>query len=164
MAGWANPCSPTRLCVEELARGWMSVSGVLNTHFIVAYMLRPARHRGAEATVSCRGWRPARCAAPSRCPSPSWVPTFAAIRTKAVRSPGGGYAINRAEDVGDQRRQLHAGGRALVRTDEGAEQAAPQPDRVPHRKANGLRRSGARAGHPRQDRQARLQGPSTPPS
>lgn len=28
------------LCVEELARGWMSVSGVLNTHFIVAYMLR----------------------------------------------------------------------------------------------------------------------------
>ncbi len=28
------------LCVEELARGWMSVSGVINTHFIVAYMMR----------------------------------------------------------------------------------------------------------------------------
>src|SRR6201998_4691344 len=28
------------LCVEELARGWMSISGVLNTPFIVAYMLR----------------------------------------------------------------------------------------------------------------------------
>src|SRR6201987_858492 len=28
------------LCVEELARGWMSVSGVFNTHFIVAYILR----------------------------------------------------------------------------------------------------------------------------
>src|ERR671938_26986 len=27
------------LCVEELARGWMSVSGIINTHFIVAYML-----------------------------------------------------------------------------------------------------------------------------
>ncbi|HET9874227.1 MAG TPA: acyl-CoA dehydrogenase family protein, partial [Mycobacterium sp.] len=27
------------LCVEELARGWMSISGVINTHFIVAYML-----------------------------------------------------------------------------------------------------------------------------
>src|SRR5690242_21820006 len=27
------------LCVEEIARGWMSVSGVINTHFIVAYML-----------------------------------------------------------------------------------------------------------------------------
>src|SRR6266545_6871425 len=28
------------LCVEELARGWMSVSGVINTHFIVAYLIR----------------------------------------------------------------------------------------------------------------------------
>jgi len=28
------------LVVEEIARGWMSVSGVINTHFIVAYMLK----------------------------------------------------------------------------------------------------------------------------
>ena len=28
------------LVVEEIARGWMSVSGVINTHFMVAYMLR----------------------------------------------------------------------------------------------------------------------------
>ena len=27
------------LVVEEISRGWMSVSGVINTHFIVAYML-----------------------------------------------------------------------------------------------------------------------------
>jgi alkylation response protein AidB-like acyl-CoA dehydrogenase len=27
------------LCVEEIARGWMSVSGIINTHFIVAWML-----------------------------------------------------------------------------------------------------------------------------
>ena len=27
------------LTVEEIARGWMSVSGIINTHFIVAYML-----------------------------------------------------------------------------------------------------------------------------
>src|SRR5918994_7381023 len=27
------------LCVEEIARGWMSVSGGINTHFIVAYMV-----------------------------------------------------------------------------------------------------------------------------
>ena len=25
--------------MEEIARGWMSVSGVINTHFIVAYLL-----------------------------------------------------------------------------------------------------------------------------
>jgi alkylation response protein AidB-like acyl-CoA dehydrogenase len=28
------------LVVEELSRGWMSLSGVINTHFIVAYLLR----------------------------------------------------------------------------------------------------------------------------
>src|SRR5213595_765680 len=28
------------LVVEEVARGWMSVSGIINTHFIVAYLLR----------------------------------------------------------------------------------------------------------------------------
>ncbi len=33
------------LVVEEIARGWMSVSGVINTHFIVAYMLM---HHGTE--------------------------------------------------------------------------------------------------------------------
>ena len=27
------------LTVEELSRGWMSVSGIINTHFIVAYLL-----------------------------------------------------------------------------------------------------------------------------
>ena len=33
------------LAVEEIARGWMSVSGVINTHFIVAYMLM---HHGTD--------------------------------------------------------------------------------------------------------------------
>ena len=28
------------LVVEEIARGWMSVSGIINTHFIVAYLLK----------------------------------------------------------------------------------------------------------------------------
>jgi len=27
------------LVVEELSRGWMSLSGILNTHFIVAYLV-----------------------------------------------------------------------------------------------------------------------------
>ncbi len=27
------------LAVEEIARGWMGISGIVNTHFIVAYML-----------------------------------------------------------------------------------------------------------------------------
>src|SRR5450755_4468296 len=27
------------LLVEEISRGWMSVSGIINTHFIVAYLV-----------------------------------------------------------------------------------------------------------------------------
>lgn len=34
------------LVVEELSRGWMSVSGVINTHFIVAYLIQ--RHGTPE--------------------------------------------------------------------------------------------------------------------
>jgi alkylation response protein AidB-like acyl-CoA dehydrogenase len=34
------------LVVEQIARGWMSVSGIINTHFIVAYMI--AQHGTAE--------------------------------------------------------------------------------------------------------------------
>ncbi|MHB8341284.1 MAG: acyl-CoA dehydrogenase family protein [Mycobacteriales bacterium] len=34
------------LVVEEIARGWMSISGVINTHFIVAYMIN--QHGTAE--------------------------------------------------------------------------------------------------------------------
>src|SRR5206468_5215264 len=34
------------LVVEELSRGWMSISGIVNTHFIVAYLI--TRHGTAE--------------------------------------------------------------------------------------------------------------------
>src|SRR6266498_5228611 len=34
------------LVVEQIARGWMSISGVINTHFIVAYLI--AQHRTDE--------------------------------------------------------------------------------------------------------------------
>jgi alkylation response protein AidB-like acyl-CoA dehydrogenase len=34
------------LAVEEISRGWMSVSGIINTHFIVAHLI--ARHGTAE--------------------------------------------------------------------------------------------------------------------
>jgi alkylation response protein AidB-like acyl-CoA dehydrogenase len=34
------------LVVEQLSRGWMSVSGIVNTHFIVAWMIR---HHGTDA-------------------------------------------------------------------------------------------------------------------
>nr|MCU0283975.1 acyl-CoA dehydrogenase family protein [Candidatus Nanopelagicales bacterium] len=50
------------LCVEEIARGWMSVSGVINTHFIVAYMImqhgteeQKAKYLPRMATGEVRG-------------------------------------------------------------------------------------------------------------
>ena len=39
------------LVVEELSRGWMSLSGILNTHFIVAYLVAAARHEGAAGLL-----------------------------------------------------------------------------------------------------------------
>ena len=39
------------MIVEELSRGWISISGVINTHFIGSYLLHEVRHRRAEAEV-----------------------------------------------------------------------------------------------------------------
>ncbi|MGY1813699.1 acyl-CoA dehydrogenase family protein [Blastococcus sp. SYSU D00820] len=108
------------LAVEEIARGWMSVSGVINTHFIVAYMLR--QHGTPEqkerllprmATGEVRG--------AFSMSEPGLGSDVAGIRTRAVRD-GDGYVID------GQKMWLTNGGSstlvaALVRTDEGAEKA-----------------------------------------
>jgi alkylation response protein AidB-like acyl-CoA dehydrogenase len=107
------------LCVEELARGWMSVSGVINTHFIVAYMIR--QHGTAEqrarllprmATGEVRG--------AFSMSEPELGSDVAAIRTRAVRDPGGGYLLT------GQKMWLTNGASShlvatLVRTDERAD-------------------------------------------
>ena len=42
----------------ELSRGWMSLSGVLNTHFISAWMIKTLRHgRAARALPAADGDR-----------------------------------------------------------------------------------------------------------
>ena len=107
------------LCVEEIARGWMSVSGVINTHFIVAYMLM---HHGTEeqkkkylprmATGEVRG--------AFSMSEPGLGSDVAAIKTKATKQDDGTYAIN------GQKMWLTNGGTStliatLVKTDEGAD-------------------------------------------
>src|SRR5919107_2346916 len=108
------------LVVEEIARGWMSVSGVINTHFIVAYML--LQHGTQEqkdrllprmATGEVRG--------AFSMSEPGLGSDVAGIRTRARRD-GEGYVID------GQKMWLTNGGSstlvaALVRTDEGAEKA-----------------------------------------
>ncbi|MBD0862168.1 acyl-CoA dehydrogenase family protein [Gordonia sp. zg691] len=105
------------LCVEELARGWMSVSGVINTHFIVAYMVRQhgtdeqkQRFLPRMATGEVRG--------AFSMSEPELGSDVAAIKTTAKRDGDGGYVIN------GQKMWLTNGGSstlvaALVRTEEG---------------------------------------------
>jgi alkylation response protein AidB-like acyl-CoA dehydrogenase len=90
------------LCVEELARGWMSVSGVLNTHFIVAYMLRQhgtdaqkQRLLPRMATGEVRG--------AFSMSEPALGSDVAAIRTRAALNPDDTYTIN-GQKVNIQRR------------------------------------------------------------
>ena len=109
------------LVVEEIARGWMSVSGVINTHFIVAYMVmqhgtpeQKERLLPRMATGEVRG--------AFSMSEPGLGSDVAGIRTKATRTGDGGYTID------GQKMWLTNGGSstlvaALVRTDEGAAKA-----------------------------------------
>jgi alkylation response protein AidB-like acyl-CoA dehydrogenase len=104
------------LVVEELSRGWMSLSGIVNTHFIVAYLLQ--QHGTAEqqqrylprmATGEVRG--------AFSMSEPHTGSDVSAIRTRAVRD-GSGWAIT------GQKMWLTNGGSSslvavLVRTDLG---------------------------------------------
>src|SRR4051794_40281850 len=80
------------LCVEEIARGWMSVSGVINTHFIVAYMLmkhgteeQKKKYLPQMATGEVRG--------AFSMSEPGLGSDVAAIKTKAVKE-GEDWVIN----------------------------------------------------------------------
>ena len=106
------------LCVEEIARGWMSVSGVINTHFIVAYMLM---HHGTPAQK--QKYLPRMATGEVRgafsMSEPGLGSDVSAISTKAVRD-GDDYVIN------GQKMWLTNGGSStliavLTKTDEGAE-------------------------------------------
>ncbi|MBD0022365.1 acyl-CoA dehydrogenase [Gordonia pseudamarae] len=107
------------LCVEELARGWMSVSGVINTHFIVAYMIR--QHGTDEQK---RNYLPRMATGELRgafsMSEPELGSDVAAIRTRARLGDDGDYRID------GQKMWLTNGGSSslvavLVRTDDTAE-------------------------------------------
>jgi len=108
------------LCVEEIARGWMSVSGIINTHFIVAYMIlqhgteeQKQRYLPRMATGEVRG--------AFSMSEPGCGSDVAAIKTKAVRDgESDDWTIN------GQKMWLTNGGSAnlvavLVKTDTGAD-------------------------------------------
>jgi len=115
------------LCVEEIARGWMSVSGIINTHFIVAWMLlqhgtqeQREKYLPRMATGEVRG--------AFSMSEPGCGSDVSAITTKAVKNGDDSYAIT------GQKMWLTNGASSnlvavLVRTDEDAE-----PDASVYRK------------------------------
>jgi len=106
------------LVVEEIARGWMSVSGVINTHFIVAYILmqhgteeQKQKYLPKMATGEVRG--------AFSMSEPGLGSDVSAISTKAVKTDDG-YEIT------GQKMWLTNGGSStlvavLCKTDEGEE-------------------------------------------
>ena len=146
------------LVVEEIARGWMSVSGIINTHFIVAYML--LQHGTDEQRQnSCHEWLPEKFAVPFRCRSPGAVRTYrqsphAGTRSRRLVRP------ERSKDVADQWGIGQPRGRPCEDR-RGCRQRLPQHDDVPHREGTGIRRSSDRAHDSRQDREDGYKGVDT---
>jgi alkylation response protein AidB-like acyl-CoA dehydrogenase len=107
------------LVVEEIARGWMSVSGVINTHFIVAYLLmqhgteeQKQKYLPRMATGEVRG--------AFSMSEPALGSDVSAVSTKATRLEDGSYSIT------GQKMWLTNGASStlvalLTKTDEGAE-------------------------------------------
>ena len=107
------------LVVEEIARGWMSVSGVINTHFIVAYMLiqhgtdeQKQKYLPKMATGEVRG--------AFSMSEPGLGSDVSAVSTKATKQDDGSYSIT------GQKMWLTNGATStlvavLTKTDEGAE-------------------------------------------
>jgi alkylation response protein AidB-like acyl-CoA dehydrogenase len=107
------------LTVEEISRGWMSVSGIINTHFIVAYMLlqhgteeQKQRYLPRMATGEVRG--------AFSMSEPGCGSDVSGIKSKAVPGEDGKWTLT------GQKMWLTNGGSAnlvavLVKTDTGAE-------------------------------------------
>ncbi|GAC78844.1 putative acyl-CoA dehydrogenase [Gordonia malaquae NBRC 108250] len=105
------------LVVEEISRGWMSVSGIINTHFIVAYLLQQHGTQEQKDKYLPRLAAGELTGAFSMS-EPGLGSDVAAITTSAIPDDGGGYTIN------GQKMWLTNGGTSslvavLVRTPEG---------------------------------------------
>lgn len=107
------------LVVEEIARGWMSVSGVINTHFIAAYLLmqhgtqeQKEKYLPRMATGEMRG--------AFSMSEPGLGSDVSAISTKGTKLEDGSYSIT------GQKMWLTNGATStlvmlLTKTDEGAD-------------------------------------------
>ena len=143
------------LCVEEIARGWMSVSGVINTHFIVAYMLmqhgteeQKKKYLPRMATGEVRG---------------AFSMSEPGLGSDVVGDQDQGGQDDDGYEITGQKMWLTNGGTStlvalLVKTDEGCGLGLQEHDDVPGGEGARLRRDRPGPHHPGQDRQDGLQG------
>jgi alkylation response protein AidB-like acyl-CoA dehydrogenase len=118
--GLGEPLLTYALVVEEISRGWMSISGIINTHFIVSYLI--GRHGTPEQKAA---FLPSMATGETRAAfsmsEPDLGSDVAAIKTRAVRDDSG-YLI-----TGRKMWLTNGGSSSLVlllaRTDEGRERA-----------------------------------------
>jgi alkylation response protein AidB-like acyl-CoA dehydrogenase len=90
--GLGEPLLTYALVAEEIARGWMSISGIINTHFIVAYLIsRYGTDEQKEAFLPKMATGEIRAAFSMS--EPDLGSDVAAIRT-AARPDGADYVIN----------------------------------------------------------------------
>ncbi len=108
------------LVVEELSRGWMSISGIVNTHFIVAYLV--SQHGSPEqksrllprmATGDIRG--------AFSMSEPGCGSDVAAIRSKAERSTDGATFVLNGQKMWLTNGAYSSVVATLVKTELGAE-------------------------------------------
>ena len=137
------------MIVEELSRGWISISGVINTHFIGSYLLmkfgtdeQKQKYLPRMATGEIR--------AAFSLSEPELGSDVQAIKTSAKKRRRRRLRDQRPEDVGHQRPALDA--RLRARQDRPRRRAAPQGLDLLHR------REGAR----RQREHRRLRRPERP--
>ena len=143
------------MIVEELSRGWISISGVVNTHFIGSYLLmkfgtdeQQQRLLPKMATGEIR--------AAFSLSEPELGSDVAAIKTTGVKTADGDWEIN------GQKMWVTNGLRSgvvfvLVRTDKDSRQPAEGHDLLRLREGAG-RVGEPRAHRPAADQEARLQG------
>jgi alkylation response protein AidB-like acyl-CoA dehydrogenase len=109
------------MIVEELSRGWISISGVINTHFIGSYLLMKFGSEEQKEKYLPR-MSTGEIRAAFSLSEPELGSDVQAIKTKAVKTDDGSYEIN------GQKMWVTNGLRSdlvfvLVRTDPGAEKA-----------------------------------------
>ena len=150
--------------IEELAYGWMSLSGIVNTHTIAAHLIVGPRHRRSRSSAGCRASRPASCAAASRSRRPT--PGATRATSRAVRR-----ATATSTSINGTKIWVTNGERAGIvalaaRTDEGIScfivEKEPGPgERWAHGEQEHPASSGTRASRPSRCRTTTIASPPT---